>query len=93
VTEPHIAVAVIHLAAHHHWAFTITSMPARDADVMARHWAGMVGYCLRSHSTAALCMRSCHAAIDSAVSLGPVPEWHAPCIGHLLHVLRCGGGV
>ncbi len=30
-----------HVAAHHHWAFTITSMPARDADVMARRWAGM----------------------------------------------------
>ena len=51
------------------------------------------GYCLRIHSTAALCMRPCHAAIDSAVSLGPVPEWHALWIGHLLHVLRWGGGV
>ena len=51
------------------------------------------GYFLRIHSTAALSMRPRHAAIDSAVSLWPVPEWHALCIGHLLHVLRWGGGV
>lgn len=51
------------------------------------------GYCWRSHSTAALSMRPRQAPIDSAVSLVPVPEWHALWIGHLLHVLRWGGGV
>ena len=75
-------------------AFGVWGTSFRAAlDVMAPALGRDGGYCLRSHSTAALSMRSCQAPIDSAVSLGPVPEWHALWIGHLLHVLRCGGGV
>jgi hypothetical protein len=68
-------------------------MPARDADVMVPALGRDGGYCLRSHSAAAFSVRCFQLSMDSAVSLGPVPEWHALWIGHLLHVLRCGGGV